>query len=240
MPLLPPPTASPVFRFTLRSAELGRHVCATDPLGWGQVGVALHRDPKTHGIGAEYTAQLGFVGGARAYLERVYQAAGVEGEVTLAIDQLDPDELEWAPYYAGRVNLVSRELTDLEFRANVEKAGFWQTFLNRDAVQVDLFSGTSVGGSAGPVAAPVPVVLHSRTLQKRFYAVVTSAQVFGGPIASAELDGMIVEARTAADARGRFRTPELMLADRAGRYVALLHRGGWIAAQRVLRRRTLE
>jgi hypothetical protein len=66
----------------------------------------------------------------------------------------------------------------------------------------------------------------------------TVAQVFGGPIAAAELDGKIVEARTAADARGRFRVPELMLADRAGGYVALLHRAGWIAPQRVLRRRS--
>jgi hypothetical protein len=65
----------------------------------------------------------------------------------------------------------------------------------------------------------------------------TVAQAFGGPIAAAELDGKIIEARTVADARGRFRVPEMMLADRAGGYVALLHRGGWIAPQRVLRRR---
>ncbi len=64
----------------------------------------------------------------------------------------------------------------------------------------------------------------------------TVAQVFGGPIAVAEVDGEIIEARTAADAGGRFRVPELMLAGR-GRYVALLHRAGWIAPQRVLRRR---
>lgn len=65
----------------------------------------------------------------------------------------------------------------------------------------------------------------------------TLTQVFGGPIAIAQLDGQLIEARTAADASGRFRVPELMLADRSGGYVALLHRSGWIAAQRVLRRR---
>lgn len=65
----------------------------------------------------------------------------------------------------------------------------------------------------------------------------TVVQVFGGPIAAGALDDTIVEARTVADARGRFRVPELMLADATGGYVALLHRSGWIAAQRVLRRR---
>jgi len=65
----------------------------------------------------------------------------------------------------------------------------------------------------------------------------TVAQVFGGPIAAGELNGEIIEARTAADARGRFRVPELMLVDHTGGYVALLHRAGWIAPQRVLRRR---
>lgn len=65
----------------------------------------------------------------------------------------------------------------------------------------------------------------------------TIAQVYGGPIAAAELDGVIIEARTAADMRGRFRIPELMLVDSTGSYVALLHRIGWIAPQRVLRRK---
>ncbi|MDB4961904.1 MAG: hypothetical protein JWP01_1903 [Myxococcales bacterium] len=64
----------------------------------------------------------------------------------------------------------------------------------------------------------------------------TVAQVYGGPIAVAELDGQRIEARTAADSRGRFRVPEFMLVDRTGRYVALLDRTGWIAPQRVLRR----
>jgi len=65
----------------------------------------------------------------------------------------------------------------------------------------------------------------------------TIAQIYGGPVACAVLDGEIVEARTAADARGRFRFPELMLVDRRASYVALLHRAGWIIPQRVLRRR---
>jgi hypothetical protein len=64
----------------------------------------------------------------------------------------------------------------------------------------------------------------------------TVAQVYGGPIAIAELDGQRIEARTAADSRGRFRIPEMMLVDRTGGYVALLDRTGWIAPQRVLRR----
>jgi len=66
----------------------------------------------------------------------------------------------------------------------------------------------------------------------------TVAQVYGGPIAAGELHGTIIEARTTADAKGRFRVPELMLVNASGRYVALMHRAGWIAAQRVLRRRT--
>lgn len=65
----------------------------------------------------------------------------------------------------------------------------------------------------------------------------TLVQVYGGPIAVAKLDGTVIEARTVANSRGQFRVPELMLADATGGYVALMHRSGWIAAQRVLRRR---
>jgi hypothetical protein len=65
----------------------------------------------------------------------------------------------------------------------------------------------------------------------------TAAAAYGGPVVAANLDGTIVEARTVADAQRRFPVPDAMLVDAQGRYVALMRHDGWIAVQRVLRRR---
>jgi hypothetical protein len=64
----------------------------------------------------------------------------------------------------------------------------------------------------------------------------TVAQIYGGPILRVRHGGEILEIRSVADARGRFRIPELVLVERDAKYVALFHRSGWMAPQRVLRR----
>lgn len=163
---------SPRFRFILNSDLLGPLVLSTDPVGWDRIGVSLHRDTLRHGLTTEYSAELGFVKQGRAYLMRAYDAAGIEADVRLRVEQLDPNEFAWRPYYSGRVNLTTRQLTDIEFRANVENENFIQKFLNREAVAVDLLGNTSVGGSTVRTVSPLTVELHSRALIKRFTAAV--------------------------------------------------------------------
>lgn len=165
---------SPRFRYTLRSDLLGARVLRTDPIGWDEVGISLHRDTIRHGLTTEYSVELGFVKDGRAYLQRIYEAAGIEADVRLVIEQLDPNEFAWLPYYQGRVNLTTRELTDLEFRANVENENFTQRFLNRATVVVDLLSSDSVSGSASPTAPLTTVELHSRQVVKRYEATQTA------------------------------------------------------------------
>jgi hypothetical protein len=166
---------SPLFRYTLCSDLLGTRVLKTDPIGWDEVGISVHRDTIRHGLTTEYSVDLAFVKDGRAYLQRIYEAAGIEVDVRLIIEQYDPNEFAWLPYYRGRVNMSTRELTDLEFRVNIENENFTQKFLNRNSVQVDLLSGTSVSGSAGPIAPLTTVELHSRQVVKRYEATQTAS-----------------------------------------------------------------
>lgn len=159
---------SPRFRFTLLSDLLGQRVLGTDPEGWSDLGVHIARDPQAHGLTTEYTVKLGFVKDGRAYLRRAYDAAGIEANVLLIVEQLDPNTFQWLPYYRGRVNLSAAKFTTLRCQANVENADFTQKFLNRATVAVDLWGNTSVGGSIGPSATPVAVMLHSRAVIKSF------------------------------------------------------------------------
>jgi hypothetical protein len=184
MPALLPPTNQPVFRFWGNSDLLGRKLFRYEPLGTDQLGVSIHRDPKTHGMATDYTAQLSFVKDGKAYLDRAYAAAGIEADVHVLAEQLDPNAFEWLPYYQGRVNYTAAEFTATQSKVNLEQPNFLQKFLARNSVQVDLLSGTLVSGGVGPTPAPQVLSLHSRALLQRYAASQKttarySAQMFG-------------------------------------------------------------
>lgn len=179
-----PPQNRPLFRHTLSCALLPTRRLRYEPLGGEGLGVNLHRDTKTHGVATEYTAELSYVKDGRAYLARAYQAAGIEADVRALTEQYDPNNFTWLPYYRGRVNFTSAEFSATQVKVNVEQQNFLQKFLSRDSVDVDLFSGTSVSGSAGPAPVPVPVELHSRAVLQRYAAsqkarVAQSTQMYG-------------------------------------------------------------
>lgn len=163
-------TNAPEFRFILFSAELGRLVLEVDPIGWDALGLNLHRDRARHGMASEFTVQLGFVLAGRAYLLRLLALRGIEAACTLRIEELDGDAFAWEEYYTGRVNFTGREITDTEFRVNIEQQGFAQRFLGRLDTQVDLFKNETVAGLALPALAPTTVRLHSRAIAKRYVA----------------------------------------------------------------------
>ncbi|GAA3940342.1 hypothetical protein [Hymenobacter algoricola] len=163
-------TTSPRLRFTLDSEELGRLVVDVeeDPIGWEQLGLQLHRDAKLHGLTTEYSVQLGFVKRAKQYLERMDELRGIEASVTLTIEQYDPNSFLFIPYYTGRLAFRAKQRTALEFRCNVENAGFTQQFLNQTDKQVDLFKAESLSGTVLPTLAPVFAELHSKAIIKRY------------------------------------------------------------------------
>jgi hypothetical protein len=64
------------------------------------------------------------------------------------------------------------------------------------------------------------------------------ASYFGPPIVMVEIGDQLIAARSRADGPGPSGRASHMLAHPCVRYVALVDEGGWIAPQRVLRRRT--
>jgi hypothetical protein len=179
-----PAQNSPLFRFTLHYDLLGTLQLRHDPIGWDTLGISLTRSRKAHGMGIEYTTQLGFVKEGKAYLQRAFDAAGIEADITLTIEQYNPNEFSWALYYTGRISFIGAAFTATQIKVNVENTGFIQQFLSRDSVVVDLFGGESVSGTTGPLPTPVDLPLHSRELFQRYEAkqtaeVETQAQMFG-------------------------------------------------------------
>ncbi|NML67597.1 hypothetical protein HHL22_20545 [Hymenobacter sp. RP-2-7] len=167
-----PLSAGPQFRYTLSTGAgyLAPQRLRYEPTGWDGTTVNLHRDPKNHGVSGEYSPQLGFVKDGKAYLTRAYQAGGVEADARVLIEQYAPNDFLWQPYYRGRVDFTSAEFTDTAVKVSLEQQSWLQKFLSRSSVKVDLFAGTTVGGSTGPTPAQTTVQLHSRAILQRYAA----------------------------------------------------------------------
>ncbi|MCC3156425.1 hypothetical protein LJ737_04205 [Hymenobacter sp. 15J16-1T3B] len=159
---------APRYRFTLISPNQAALTLDTDPEGWEDLGLTLHRDPVLHGLSSEYTDAFGWLKEARRYLEREYQLGGIEADVTALIEYFDPNSFLWEEYYRARFDFGSRQLTATEFRCGLEKLGFTQSFLNRAETPVDLFKNESVNGRALAPLTPRTLQLHSRAVVKRY------------------------------------------------------------------------
>ncbi|WP_151086852.1 hypothetical protein [Hymenobacter baengnokdamensis] len=178
------PQNSPLFRFTLNSELLGPWRLRYDPVDWDTLAVTLSRARNTHGIDVEYSTHLGFVKDGKAYLQQAFDAADIEANVTLTVEQWEPNNFVWQLYYYGQVVFLAAEFTLTQINVNLAKVGYLQRFLSRDSVSVDLFAGTSVSGFAGAPAPLMSVELHSRAIMLRYAAsqqneVVTTSAMYG-------------------------------------------------------------
>ncbi|TPG66061.1 hypothetical protein [Hymenobacter nivis] len=165
-----PPQNSLLLRFWSDSALLGRRLLRYEPTGWDGLGLTLTRSLTTHGVATEHSGQLGFVKDGRRYMARTYAAAGIEADVQVLIEQYDPNLFAWRPYYQGRVHFAAAEFTATKATVNLEQGGWLQQFLARSSVQVDLLSGTTVGGAQGPAPTPLSVLMHSRAVRQGYAA----------------------------------------------------------------------
>lgn len=179
-----PPQNSIRYRFTGSSDLLGRRVFKHDPIGWESIAATLRRDSRRHGTTVDFITDLNFVKDGRAYLLRAYQAAGVQANVSILIEQWEPNEFRWLPYYSGRVHFLEAEIGPTQMKVNLESESWLQKFLARESVKVDLFGGESASGYVGQTHAPITVQLHSRAVLQRYAAsqkgrVDVSAQMVG-------------------------------------------------------------
>jgi hypothetical protein len=77
-----------IWRFTLINNRTGKHYRIDEPVGWDQLEILIKRDSDKHGIFLEYqTNDLEFDGRARRLIEQEYRAYGVQGDMSLLIEQ---------------------------------------------------------------------------------------------------------------------------------------------------------
>lgn len=160
-----------MYRYTLLNKNRGRYVLQNDPIGWDANRYNFKRSQKLHGVTIEYTTELEFVKDALDYIQAVYEAEGVEGEIGIIIEDQNMD-LRWEREFAGALNLDNYEIGDVTVKTNIEQDGFTQRFLNGDELEINLQKLTTpLGEPMLPFAnETIGLTLHSKVISRGFYA----------------------------------------------------------------------
>lgn len=140
-----------MFRWTLHNVDTGEtQKIKYDPDGWRELVLTHQRDSKWHGIGYDFTTELGFYckGGGKEFVDQAYENKGQEANVTIKAEIRINGT--WSNLFTGKLNFsVYRE----EYKSNVlytfldaERDDVKKLINNREDLEVDLLRNTSLDG----------------------------------------------------------------------------------------------
>ena len=135
------------FRVTLQNQSLGEKEFYHLPDGWKNAGYSLSRSQSYQGIFRKYAInKLGFVKAGREYLLDAVNRLGFDAEVTVKIYEYDFSSYSYKLQFEGKIELISKENTDIKFNVNVSDSSFESKVLNRDDIETILSSLTTIDG----------------------------------------------------------------------------------------------
>lgn len=137
------------FRYTFISTDYGVLTLKTVPEEWAESELTFIRDPKYKGVLKSFsTNELTFPKEGRDYIERVYEAKGIDYEIRVIIE-LYINDFSYAPYFTGRLDLSTYKIADVGAKVKIIETGFQNTIINRENIKVDLLNTKFIGGGEG-------------------------------------------------------------------------------------------
>ncbi len=170
-----------MFEFILNSAELGELVLRNDPIGWDKNLLTIKEDSKYQTVTRSIVVKLEFIKEGKQYIQQIYEEYGIEGYVTLKINEWNPQAHRYDFLHEGRVSLATYSVTKTGVECNIEELGFVQAFKNNDEVPVNLISREALDGRLLPDFMPRvrEVTMHSKMIVKRYVATVAEPYTIG-------------------------------------------------------------
>lgn len=170
-----------MYRFKLYHPSFKRAVTLqTDPMGWDAERKTIERDPTLHGVFVKYTPELKFVKEGRALITELFNAYGIEAEITLTIERKNVLTRAWDLQFEGILELVTLKIDRNFATCKIMDVGFYQKFKNRQDVKVNLQATADQDGNAMPGFTDITVPMHSKTIRYESLLQADSAQVFSG------------------------------------------------------------
>ena len=155
-----------MYRFKLYHPSFKRAITLqTDPMGWDAERKTIERDPTLHGVFVKYTPELKFVKEGRALITELFNAYGIEAEITLTIERKNVLTRAWELQFEGILEMLTLKIDRNFATCKIMDVGFYQKFKNRQDVKVNLQAIADQDGNAMPGFTDITVPMHSKTIK---------------------------------------------------------------------------
>jgi len=135
------------FKFVLANASIGSLTTTRAPDGWKDNEMKLARHKTYHGVMKSVsTKELIFYKEGKDFLQRAYEAEGVNCVTSLTITRYNYNTMVYDNYHTGYIDFTTYVVNEVSVTVMVASDSFWKKVLTRDTLEVDLTKLVSVEG----------------------------------------------------------------------------------------------
>lgn len=153
------------YRFTIIDGST--ETVIDEPIGWDTIEFRLIRDMNYHGIFTEFSTDLKFIGTGLSIISNKFNNEGVEGLLTLKIEESCDYVQDFSEVGLYRINLAGyRELAD-DFCycvVNLESINLSMLLKNNEDKVVNLSESVTVEGTSLPALTENTMQMHSKAI----------------------------------------------------------------------------
>jgi hypothetical protein len=139
--------------FVLDSSAFGQLQLRYAPDGWSESGFKLIRNLKYKGLFRGISVEeLTFVKDGKQYVQNVYEAEGVVGNIIFTVYRYDYVNWKYAttPYFQGKIDLTTYVIDETGVKVQIIDTSFVEKIKSRENVKVNLRQDKSINGFTIP------------------------------------------------------------------------------------------
>lgn len=162
----------PLFRVTLNNTIAGPLVI-DEPGGWDNAVLKLERNEEYHSLVEFYDQPLLFYGqngsfnGGYDYIKAIEFSQGPDAQINIRVEVSEDDGVTYGVMYDGLLDITSIKEQDFyKLESGLIRNDFWQKFINRKGIPVDLSSTTDLDGGTRAAISSYTLSMPSQTIRK--------------------------------------------------------------------------
>lgn len=139
------------FRFWLFNQSLGTLEIEYAPDGWDKNEVEYVRDKTYHGVFRNISVkELIFYKDGRNFIQTVYEQQGIDAEITINIQRLNPYLWTYEQYHTAKIDLTTYKIDEVSISVSLVDSTFNEKVKGRDGIEVNLNKEVSIDGVQMP------------------------------------------------------------------------------------------
>ncbi len=147
------PTIQKRYRFTLSHDTFGTLVLRHAPDGWKDDEFSMTRNMKYFGVFRKFSqSELKFIKEGRDYLQAVYEAYGVNAQVSIKVEYYSSLNV-FSTRFEGTIDFSTWKINELTCAVQIKDGAFTDLILSRASQKVNIRDGFSVDGDVITPAA---------------------------------------------------------------------------------------